>query len=284
LRAIEKEFPDGVVVNAYMRGHRITKIYGEEQVGGEGPPEKAYPVREMAVAPRSVAHTAEPLPVPGEKGSPEKVHDEEHQASSGSQLPWERPYHFKLGLFYQEQGDFDEAIAHYEQVIQADPSNLEAHNNLGIVYKEMGDLDKAIGQFKRALSIDPRYVKGYNNLGVAYYVKGNVKGAVSAYERALGLDPDNVESYVNLGLVYKSVNRLDKAKMILKQCLKRNDGIPAIHYNLALIYDQEENLAEAASHYRRFVELSPAGNSRLVEKVRDRVNLIEEGRRRAVVR
>ena len=49
----------------------------------------------------------------------------------------------KLGLQSQKEKNFHEAIKHYENVIEIDPSIVFAHYNLGLINEKLGNTDKA---------------------------------------------------------------------------------------------------------------------------------------------
>ena len=56
--------------------------------------------------------------------------------------------HFYLGLAYDEEGDLDKAIGHYEEAIKNNPKAENAYNNLAIIYLKK----KMHGDAKRILS------------------------------------------------------------------------------------------------------------------------------------
>ena len=112
----------------------------------------------------------------------------------GSPAPAPRPAgetdHFKLALYYQRVGDFENALIHYRAVIAADELNAEAHNNLGVLYQGKGLYDEAIHEFQRATFIDPRYDKAHNNLGVALLRSGKTDAAIAEFRADRGARRD----------------------------------------------------------------------------------------------
>jgi tetratricopeptide (TPR) repeat protein len=75
---------------------------------------------------------------------------------------------YNLGVAFMQQGRFDEAIANFEESIDAGVRMFEAFVNLGYIYFREGDLDKVAKANLRAVEIEPRYARGYANLGFAY--------------------------------------------------------------------------------------------------------------------
>jgi protein O-GlcNAc transferase len=52
-------------------------------------------------------------------------------------MPSFAPAHTNLGSLLREQGQLDQAIAHYHQAIALDPDFAEAYLNLGNTYRDI---------------------------------------------------------------------------------------------------------------------------------------------------
>ena len=83
---------------------------------------------------------------------------------------------FQQGSSAYDNGDYDKALADFNQAIQLDPTYVFAYNNCGNVYLHKGDYDKAIADYDKAIQLDPKYAGAYDNRVKAYKVKGE-KGA-----------------------------------------------------------------------------------------------------------
>ncbi|MGY8762933.1 MAG: tetratricopeptide repeat protein, partial [Nitrospinaceae bacterium] len=58
-----------------------------------------------------------------------------------------------LGLVYEEQGDWDKAIAHHLKSIAINPDDYMVHYNVARVYDLVQDGSKAIAHLRKAESI-----------------------------------------------------------------------------------------------------------------------------------
>ncbi len=61
----------------------------------------------------------------------------------------------RLGIFYRQQGRFDESLAMYRQALSSDESYPSAHRNIAILYEiYRGEYDKALQHYKRYLALN----------------------------------------------------------------------------------------------------------------------------------
>ncbi len=184
------------------------------------------------------------------------------------------PDHFRLALYYQRAGDFENALLHYRAVLQQNELNAEVHNNLGLLYQEKGLLAEAVTEFERALFIDQRYVRAYNNLGVTFLSLNRFDQAAAQFRTALTLDPRNVDAMVNLAIALKSTGQADQARAQLLRALELDSHSAPSHYNLALLYEEAGETAKAIQHYRLFLQYGGAEHAHLAPGVRSRIDTL----------
>jgi Tfp pilus assembly protein PilF len=191
-----------------------------------------------------------------------------------SRAPAGEADHFKLALYYQRIGDFENALVHYRALLEANELNAEAHNNLGLLYLGKGLYDEAIREFQRATFIEPRYDKAHNNLGVALLRSGKTDAAVSEFRGVVAQNPKNVEALTNLSLALKATGRVAEARETLQRALGINGRYAQAHYNLALIYDESGELQRAIDHYEQFLTNPGPESTALTVEVRTRVQAL----------
>lgn len=96
----------------------------------------------------------------------------------------------KQASTYAAQKQTTEAVAAYNQAVDAFPNTLVVVNDRGTFRRSIGDLTGAIEDFTRALQIDPSFAIGYINRGMCLSEQNNPRAAEGDFTQALGLRLD----------------------------------------------------------------------------------------------
>lgn len=184
--------------------------------------------------------------------------------------------HFKLAVYYQQAGDFDNALIHYRALLQREPLNAEAHNNLGLLYRTKRMHDEAIREFHLALNVDPKYRVARNNLGATLLETGRPEAAAAELAIIVADEPDSPDALVNLALAQSALKQGGTAQETLMRAIGIEPRHAAAHYNLARLYEQEGEPGKALDHYRKFLQYAGAQHASVVPEVRSRVAALEK--------
>jgi tetratricopeptide (TPR) repeat protein len=87
----------------------------------------------------------------------------------------------------QEAGDYDLAIAEFNEAIRLKPDFVAPHANLGTIYVCRGEWEKAIAKFSEALRLKPDDFSFYYIRGNIYYLIGDYDKALVDYSAAIRL-------------------------------------------------------------------------------------------------
>jgi Flp pilus assembly protein TadD len=133
--------------------------------------------------------------------------------------------HRQLGLAYREQKDYENALAHLQKVLDADPANVQARTFMVRAALEGGMLERA-----RTLlaGIDESAVKRpdlFHDIGVALLNANRPEEAIAYFTKAVTLDPAFAEGYFRRALAHLQLLRVPECKADLQRVLERvQDG------------------------------------------------------------
>lgn len=126
-----------------------------------------------------------------------------------------------IGMIQHAQGQKDEAIKTYSDIVKETSIAPVASNNLAYLFLEGGQqLDRAVELAQKAKQQMPESADVSDTLGWAYYKKGMPELAVKALEFSAKKDPQNPLYLVHLGLAYAKMGNPAKAKASLTEALK----------------------------------------------------------------
>ena len=86
-------------------------------------------------------------------------------------------------------------IEGYEQVLEANPADVNALIQIGNLYKSLGEYDRAIEYYLKALKHDPGNYDALNELGHAYALKGDYDRAIDTFNTAKKFRPAHPSAY-----------------------------------------------------------------------------------------
>lgn len=109
---------------------------------------------------------------------------------------------YELALFLQDNGHPEEALAHYDTLLQLSPDNSRLLFNKGYVYfVYLGENEKALDYFNQSLQSDPNYLD-------ALYNKGHVLEQMGDYVQAKSIYTQVLEEKPNYRLAIEGMNRI----------------------------------------------------------------------------
>ena len=149
----------------------------------------------------------------------------------------------KEGQERLKYGDYPAAEKLLQNVLQSDPSSLDAVNSLILLYQESGDYGKAIDVLSQAVSFYPDNAYLHFNLGNFYLTLQQYSRAIICYKKSLSLQPNQAITHYNLGKALLLSGYKDKAITAMEDAGKIYFG--SYQYN------------QAVDVYRELVELAP---------------------------
>ena len=118
-------------------------------------------------------------------------------------------------------GNYEDAIAKYQDALEEDPNSADAYNGIGWSKARLGKNRDAIDSFKIAVAKEPSDVDARAGLAGAYLADGDYERAIASAKLVLSLKPNYTSYHDDIGVTdihillaecYYNVGKYDDAK------------------------------------------------------------------------
>ena len=154
-------------------------------------------------------------------------------------------------------GDYDRAIADYNEAIRLDPKSAIAFSDRGVAYMRKGDLDRAFADYNEALRLNPTYGPAFSNRGVAYWKKGDNVRAFADYNEAIRLNPNYAPAFSNRGFAYWTKGDNVRAFADYNEAIRLNPNYAPAFSNRGFAYWTKGDNDQAFADYNEAIRLEP---------------------------
>jgi tetratricopeptide (TPR) repeat protein len=99
-------------------------------------------------------------------------------------------YDVRQGNYRLEDGQYEQAIAAFQQALERNPRHALAYLGLAVTFLRLDRFEESLASFHQAIKLDPANAVAYADRGILYDRAGNHADALRDYRQALELDPD----------------------------------------------------------------------------------------------
>jgi tetratricopeptide (TPR) repeat protein len=160
-----------------------------------------------------------------------------------------------LGSALLRAGRRDEALAVFQDGVQAHPESFGAHGDLGFALAE-SDTGASIDAFRRAVDLNENFYPGWVFLARLYHGDGDLSAARRAMEQSERCDPFVNEFRQSQQAMSES--RFSDAEKVCRNLLNRQPGYPPAAYTLAHLASSVGAFEEGARVLRQALKYYPA--------------------------
>ncbi len=175
---------------------------------------------------------------------------------AGELAPEELEVLSRLGDLAMSQGRVDDALALFERYHELKPDEAVALEAIAACHLRSGRPDEAETALLRAREIDPS--SSFANLAVVYEQQGRKLDAVMAWEKRIMQNPGAARAHARLGELLVLERLLPDGEKQLARVVELQPFDPAARITLAGVQMMLGRCADAALHYERALEFTPA--------------------------
>ncbi|HYQ84365.1 MAG TPA: tetratricopeptide repeat protein, partial [Rubrobacter sp.] len=152
------------------------------------------------------------------------------------------------------EGLIEEALARFEQALDAAPENPEVIEAVGRALLNLGRLEEAEASFLDALELDPEWVAPRMGLAMVALSRDEPFKIVHHLERAIETEPGYPDAYVELGRYYGFMGEPALAKATFERWTGRVPGDADMLINAGLTLFDAADYAEALEFFEKAIE------------------------------
>jgi tetratricopeptide (TPR) repeat protein len=167
--------------------------------------------------------------------------------------------------FYREQGiasyrrgDFQRAIANFDEAIRLDPDDARAYNIRGNAWDEMGVSERALADYDEAIRIDPNNPAVFHDRAILWHRKGALDKALVDLDRAIRFSFSDANIYCDRGLVWYEKGRHDRAIADFNQAIKLDPNFAAAYINRGVILHRNRKFNVALADGGKAIRVDPS--------------------------
>ena len=165
--------------------------------------------------------------------------------------------YFEQALILSTNGDYEEAIASYDQALKFKPDYHEAWNNRGVALADLGRIEEAIASYNQALKFKPDFHEAWYGRGIALGKLGKMNEAIASYDKALKIKPDFHEIWFNRGIALGKLGKMKEAITSYDKALKIKPDDHEAWFNRGIALGNLGRLEEAIASYDKALKIKP---------------------------
>ncbi len=176
---------------------------------------------------------------------------------------------FDEGVTLSRGGEYDAAIAKFNEGAALVPSCFDCYYNIGYAQMQQKKYDEAEASFKKAIEMKADYVEAWNALATLYNAQKKFDQAGEASAKAASLASavpggagggmSNVDAIYNQGVILWNSGKLQEAKAQFEKAIQMNPNHAESHYQLGMALISGGDMAGGVAQFEEYVRLAPDG-------------------------
>jgi len=165
--------------------------------------------------------------------------------------------HRNLGLLFLHKGDFPEAIAHFNQALEFNPTHYEIYSYLGVAYNNWKKYPKAMAAFSKVLELAPELLSLRYKVSIVLYNLKKYDEALEEIQHLVGLNPKFADLHYHLGVVYAHQKQFEEAQKAFSKAVEINPHYLQAKMQLSLVLAAQGNHESAVEKLKEIIKEKP---------------------------
>lgn len=159
------------------------------------------------------------------------------------------------GQKFQNQGNFEQAIAFYMQALVSQPQNPKLHYKIGQCFAKQKQFSHSESSFRKSIELNPASSLAYHNLGDIKFQQQQWNEAINFYQVALQYNNCFAWSHYNLGRALHNLGRIEEAIKFYQQAVELDSNLESCYFSLIEVCDENIYPQQIAQYYQKLGEI-----------------------------
>lgn len=164
---------------------------------------------------------------------------------------------YALALIAERKGDFKTTFRLLNEVLEREPTNINALVKTGQILLAAGKVDLALEKSNKAFEVDKNNVSALNLRAAIQLKLNDTKGALEYANLALSKDPNSQDAYILLATERLSAKDNIKAMEYLDKALTKDEKNLAVHLIRIKVLEDLSKVQEADQSFQKMIQLFP---------------------------
>ncbi|MBW4641660.1 MAG: tetratricopeptide repeat protein [Goleter apudmare HA4340-LM2] len=156
-----------------------------------------------------------------------------------------------------QQGDYQGAIAAYEEALRKNPNHPDAYFQRAIAYYDLENYQAAYEDLSQVVRLTPKSSIAYMNRGLTLDLLQRNQEAMKDYTQAISLNPDYAAAYLNRGALKNELGDYQKGLDDLNQAISLKPDYTLAYINRGDSYIGLQDYKRAIADLDEAIRLQP---------------------------
>ncbi len=164
---------------------------------------------------------------------------------------------YEYGQFHFNQKNYEEAINGFDYLLAINSQAVGVYANKAACYEAMGEWDKAIAVYEEMLDLEYTKAFTFYKIGLCYKEAKKLVPALTSFQKSLREDPQFYLAMMEQSHIYEELGNPKEALYFAQEASALNEGNVEYQKRLAFLYITCGDYEESLSCLKKLIESEP---------------------------